>query len=53
VEVSAVPGFRHENSPFGGIKDSGIGIQEDVIETIKGYRYVQAFSLTSCDHASV
>ena len=40
-----MPGFRHENSPFGGIKDSGIGIQVGVIEAIKGYSDAKAFSL--------
>jgi hypothetical protein len=38
-------GFRVENSPFGGIKDSGLGIKEGVIEAMKGYSYVKTFSL--------
>ena len=41
-----MPGFRHENSPFGGIK-------ERVIEAIEGWSYVQAFSLTWCDQAPI
>lgn len=45
VNVNEVPGFRIENSPFGGIKDSGLGIKEGVIEAIKGYSYVKTFSL--------
>ena len=45
VNVNEVPGFRVENSPFGGIKDSGLGIKEGVIEAIKAYSYVKTFSL--------
>lgn len=45
VNVNEVPGFRIESSPFGGIKDSGLGIKEGVIEAIKGYSYVKTFSL--------
>lgn len=45
VNINEVPGFRVESSPFGGIKDSGLGIKEGVIESIKGYTYVKTFSL--------
>lgn len=45
VNINEVPGFRVENSPFGGIKDSGLGVKEGVIEAIKGYSYVKTFSL--------
>ena len=45
VNVNEVPGFRVENSPFGGIKDSGMGIKEGVIESIKNFSYVKTFSL--------
>ncbi len=45
VNINEVPGFRVENSPFGGIKDSGLGIKEGVIEAIKGYSFVKTFSL--------
>ena len=45
VNINEVPGFRVENSPFGGIKDSGLGIKEGVIEAMKGYSYVKTFSL--------
>ncbi|MBL9128155.1 MAG: aldehyde dehydrogenase family protein [Verrucomicrobiales bacterium] len=45
VNVNEVPGFRIESSPFGGIKDSGLGIKEGVIEAIKAYSYVKTFSL--------
>jgi aldehyde dehydrogenase (NAD+) len=45
VNVNEIPGFRTENSPFGGIKDSGLGIKEGVTEAIKAYSYVKTFSL--------
>ena len=45
VNINEVPGFRIENSPFGGIKDSGLGIKEGVIDAIKAYSYVKTFSL--------
>jgi len=45
VNVNEVPGFRVECSPFGGIKDSGQGVKEGVIEAIKAYSFVKTFSL--------
>ncbi|MSU35577.1 MAG: phosphonoacetaldehyde dehydrogenase [Pedosphaera sp.] len=45
VNINEVPGFRVECSPFGGIKDSGLGIKEGVIEAIKYFTYVKTFSL--------
>ena len=45
VNVNEVPGYRIENSPFGGIKDSGLGIKEGVIEAIKSFTFVKTFSL--------
>jgi aldehyde dehydrogenase (NAD+) len=45
VNINEVPGFRTESSPFGGIKDSGLGIKEGVVEAIKAYSYVKTFSL--------
>jgi aldehyde dehydrogenase (NAD+) len=45
VNVNEVPGFRVECSPFGGIKDSGQGIKEGVLEAIKAYSFVKTFSL--------
>jgi aldehyde dehydrogenase (NAD+) len=45
VNVNEVPGFRIESSPFGGVKDSGLGIKEGVIEAIKSFSYVKTFSL--------
>lgn len=45
VNVNEVPGYRIESSPFGGIKDSGLGIKEGVIEAIKCFTFVKTFSL--------
>lgn len=45
VNINEVPGYRVENSPFGGLGDSGLGIKEGVIEAIKGYSHVKTFSL--------
>ncbi len=45
VNINEVPGYRIENSPFGGIKDSGLGIKEGVIEAMKCFTYVKTFSL--------
>jgi aldehyde dehydrogenase (NAD+) len=45
VNINELPGFRSESSPFGGIKDSGLGIKEGVTEAVKAYSYVKSFSL--------
>ena len=45
VNINEVPGYRIESSPFGGIKDSGLGVKEGVIEAMKYYTYVKTFSL--------
>lgn len=45
VNVWEVPGYRIEMSPFGGIKDSGLGHKEGVVETMKGYTNVRTYSL--------
>ena len=45
VNINEVPGFRIENSPFGGIKDSGLGVKEGVLEAMKAYSFVKTFSL--------
>ena len=39
------PGYRIEMSPFGGIKDSGNGVKEGVIEAMKFYTNVKTYSL--------
>jgi putative phosphonoacetaldehyde dehydrogenase len=45
VNVREVPGYRIELTPFGGIKDSGLGHKEGVQETMKGYTNIKTFSL--------
>src|SRR2546423_4170028 len=45
VNVNQVPGYRIECSPFGGVKDSGLGIKEGVIEAMKSMTTVKTFSL--------
>ena len=45
VNVNAIPGYRIESSPFGGVKDSGLGIKEGVLEAIKYMTNVKTFSL--------
>lgn len=45
VNINEVPGFRVESSPFGGIKDSGLGVKEGVIEAIRAFSFVKTFSL--------
>lgn len=45
VNINEVPGYRIELSPFGGVKDSGLGIKEGVIEAMKGMTVVKTFSL--------
>ena len=45
VNVNEVPGYRIESSPFGGVKDSGLGIKEGVIEAMKYMTNTKTFSL--------
>ncbi len=45
VNVWEVPGYRLEVTPFGGIKDSGLGIKEGVQECCKGFTNVKTYSI--------
>jgi len=45
VNIWEVPGYRIEMSPFGGIKDSGNGTKEGVIEAMKSFTTIKTFSL--------
>ena len=45
VNIWEVPGYRIEMSPFGGIKDSGNGYKEGVIEAMKSFTNIKTFSL--------
>ncbi|MBA8876382.1 putative phosphonoacetaldehyde dehydrogenase [Phyllobacterium myrsinacearum] len=45
VNIWEVPGYRIEMSPFGGIKDSGLGYKEGVHEAMKSFTNVRTWSL--------
>jgi putative phosphonoacetaldehyde dehydrogenase len=45
VNVREVPGYRLELTPFGGIKDSGLGYKEGVQEAMKSYCNTKTYSL--------
>ncbi|HYY84320.1 MAG TPA: aldehyde dehydrogenase family protein, partial [Beijerinckiaceae bacterium] len=45
VNVWEVPGYRIEMSPFGGIKDSGLGYKEGVVEAMKSFTNVRTYSM--------
>ena len=45
VNVWEVPGYRLEVTPFGGIKDSGLGVKEGVQECCKAFTNVKTYSL--------
>ena len=45
VNVREVPGYRLEMTPFGGIKDSGLGYKEGVVEAMKSFCNVKTYSL--------
>lgn len=45
VNIWEVPGYRIEMSPFGGIKDSGNGVKEGVLEAMKFFTTVKTYSL--------
>jgi phosphonoacetaldehyde dehydrogenase len=45
VNVREVPGYRLESTPFGGIKDSGLGYKEGVQEAVKLFTNVKTYSL--------
>jgi aldehyde dehydrogenase (NAD+) len=45
VNVREVPGYRLELTPFGGIKDSGLGYKEGVQEAIRSFTNTKTYSL--------
>ncbi|MPZ16651.1 MAG: aldehyde dehydrogenase family protein [Luteitalea sp.] len=45
VNVNQVPGYRIESTPFGGVKDSGLGVKEGVMEALRYMTYVKTWSL--------
>jgi aldehyde dehydrogenase (NAD+) len=45
VNVREVPGYRLEMTPFGGIKDSGLGYKEGVLEAMNSFCNTKTYSL--------
>jgi len=45
VNLWEVPGYRIELTPFGGIKDSGLGYKEGVQEAMKSFTNCKTFTL--------
>jgi len=45
VNIREVPGYRLELTPFGGIKDSGLGYKEGVQEAMKSFTTIKTYSL--------
>ncbi|MPY91317.1 MAG: aldehyde dehydrogenase family protein [Luteitalea sp.] len=45
VNVNQVPGYRLESTPFGGVKDSGLGVKEGIVEAIRFMTYMKTWSL--------
>ena len=45
VNVWEVPGYRLEMTPFGGIKDSGLGYKEGVQEACRSFTNLKTYSL--------
>ncbi len=45
LNVREVPGYRLEMTPFGGIKDSGLGYKEGVLEAMKSFTNIKTYSL--------
>ena len=45
VNIREVPGYRLELTPFGGIKDSGLGYKEGVAEAMKSFTNTKTYSL--------
>jgi aldehyde dehydrogenase (NAD+) len=45
VNLNEVPGYRTELTPFGGIKASGLGVKEGVVEAIHGMTTVKLYTM--------
>lgn len=45
VNVWEVPGYRTELTPFGGIKQSGLGYKEGVLEAMRSFTQLKTYSL--------
>jgi acyl-CoA reductase-like NAD-dependent aldehyde dehydrogenase len=45
VNLNEVPGWRTEAAPFGGVKASGLGVKEGVVEAMRAYTTTKVYSL--------
>jgi acyl-CoA reductase-like NAD-dependent aldehyde dehydrogenase len=45
VNIREVPGWRTEVTPFGGIKDSGLGVKEGVTEAVRAMTNQKLYTL--------
>jgi phosphonoacetaldehyde dehydrogenase len=45
VNIREVPGYRTELTPFGGTKDSGLGVKEGVIESMRAMTFTRLYTL--------
>jgi len=45
VNVREIPGFRLELTPFGGNKDSGLGVKEGIREAMRAMTFVKLYTL--------
>lgn len=45
VNIREVPGYRTELTPFGGTKDSGLGVKEGVAEAMKAMTFTKLYTL--------
>ena len=45
VNIREVPGYRLELTPFGGIKDSGLGYKEGVQEAMRSFTNLKTYTL--------
>jgi aldehyde dehydrogenase (NAD+) len=45
VNVNTGPGYRPDAAPFGGVKDSGSGVKEGVVEAVRLMTHEKTFSL--------
>jgi acyl-CoA reductase-like NAD-dependent aldehyde dehydrogenase len=48
VNVREVPGYRIELTPFGGVKDSGLGYKEGVQEAMKSFTNTKTYLAALC-----
>jgi aldehyde dehydrogenase (NAD+) len=45
VNVNEVPAYRSESMPFGGVKASGLGVKEGVVDAMHAFTTVKLYSL--------